>query len=133
MYLKDENNEGLSRIPNGLRCFCMDLIKEQLLNTDLIWIWKHTISFSDCVWPQILYWVSAWICSTIGFAWISNRHNIWFMEVIWAFFLSLHFKPLAKQLSQCTLFLPFVSPLSQTLDFYRNTKPRMKVSNLTLG
>ena len=29
--IEDENNEGLSQIPNELRYFCMDLIKEQLL------------------------------------------------------------------------------------------------------
>jgi len=28
--IKNENNEGLSEIPNELRYFCMDLIKEQL-------------------------------------------------------------------------------------------------------
>jgi len=33
-------------------------------------------------------------------------------------FLSLHFKPLAKKLSQCILFLPFASPLSQTFDIF---------------
>ena len=27
--IKNENNEWLSQIPNGFRCFCMNLIKEQ--------------------------------------------------------------------------------------------------------
>ena len=35
VYLEDESNEGLSRIPNGLKCFCMDLIKTLLLCFDL--------------------------------------------------------------------------------------------------
>jgi len=29
--IENENNKGLSQIPNEFRCFCMDLIKEQLL------------------------------------------------------------------------------------------------------
>ena len=69
------------------------------------------------VWPQILYWMSAWICAMIGFAWISNYHKCDSWGWSGHSFLS---KPLAKQLSQYTLFSAICKPFEPNIDFYQN-------------
>ena len=67
--------KGSSFSPFSFFCF-LDWIMIYFSNFYLIWIWKQALSFSDCVQPQILHWVSSLICSKFGFAWISNCHNI---------------------------------------------------------
>ena len=52
------------------------------------------------------------------------------MEVIWAFLLS---KPLAKQLSQYTLFSTICKPFEPNIDFYQNPNLRQKFPTLPQG
>ena len=130
VYLEDEINEGLSWIPNGLRCFCMDLIKEQLL--------KHWFDLNaeigpkpmcdhkfyvECLHGYVLHLVLHEFLSVLTYdSWKWSGHS---------FFLYI-LSHCPNRCPNAHYFLPFfVSPLSQTLDFCRNTKPRMKASYLT--
>ena len=119
VHLEGERNERFPWMPKWAWMFAWLDKQSNRWNTGLIWMGKQTLSLSVCMATKPYVWVSTWMCAMINFAWISNYHNMRFMEMIWAFPYS---EPFAKQISRhkscpaiCMPFEPNVNFLAITL------------------
>ena len=85
VHLEGERNERFPWMPKWAWMFAWLDKQSNRWNTGLIWMGKQTLSLSVCMATKPYVWVSTWMCAMINFAWISNYHNMRFMEMIWVF------------------------------------------------